>query len=371
VTLNGTVGDSGAGILLTGNAAGAQINFNGAITAVTGTSPAFTATGGGTVTATSSTSSLSTTTGVALDVSGGSVIGSVGLQLASVSAGASQGPTNGIVLSGTGSAGNVTIAGGTIQQTTGAGIQVTDAGTVSLSGMMVLASGGDGIDADNVESLSIAHTDVAGSGARGIVVTGDGSVAPPQSAGLGFDTISGQPGTAVSLAFGGDATATLDHNTIGTGIPGSGSTTGDGIDLSDTAGSLITEVGSNVIEDITTGMGVSALELSGSTLDLTLDTNTVTGATDGVSIVGGTGNACLHASSNTLAGVIGLAVSQPDASGTFAIEGYTGASGDLTGINGVQAFLESPPSILTALATVGVNAGFTNDTCPLPISITS
>ena len=202
VTLNGTVGDSGAGILLTGNAAGAQINFNGAITATTGTSPAFTATGGGTVTATSSTSSLTHDHGRRARC-----VGRLGDRLRGSPArrrsppDASQGPTNGIVLNGTGAAGNVTIAGGTIQHTTGAGIQVTDAGTVSLAGMMILASGGDGIDADNVESLSIAHTDVAGSGARGIAVTGDGSVARPQSAGLGFDTISGQPGTAISLAL--------------------------------------------------------------------------------------------------------------------------------------------------------------------------
>ncbi|MGH2850580.1 MAG: beta strand repeat-containing protein [Solirubrobacteraceae bacterium] len=374
VTLNGTVGDSGTGILLTGDG-GSQVNFNGAITAVTGSSPAFTATGGGSVTATSSTNSLTTTTGVALDMSGGSVVGSQGLQLASVSAGdATHHPANGIVLNGTDGGGTVTIAGGTIEQTTGAGVQLANSGAVSVSGVTISAAGGDGIDADNVSSLMIGHTHVLNSGARGIVVTGDGSVAP-QTTGLGFDTVAGQPGTAISLAFGGDAAVTLDNDDqVGNGTLGSGSLTGDGIDLSDTAGQLIAEISQVQIGDIATGMGIAAQELGdpSSTFDLTIDNNTVTGATDGVSVIGGNGAACLNASTNTLAGVVGLAVSQPDASGTFAIEGYTGLPGDLTGISGVQAFLESPPSHLTALATLGLGAaGFTNDACRVPVTITS
>ena len=265
VTLNGTVGDSGAGILLTGDA-GAQIAFNGAITATTGMSPAFTATGGGSVTATSLTNSLTTTSGVALDMSGGSVIGSAGLEIASLSAGdATHHPTSGIVLSGTSDVGTVTIGGGTIQDTTGAGVQLTDAGTVDLAQMTISGSGGDGVDAGNVESLSITHTGVLNSGAAGIAVTGDGTVLG-QVAIIDSDTVSGQPGTAISIAYAATAQAVLDKDRIGNGAAGSGSLTGDGIDLSDTSGTLAAEVGLDQINGIATGMGIAAQELDGSTL---------------------------------------------------------------------------------------------------------
>ena len=96
----------------------------------------------------------------------------------------------------------------------------------------------------------------------------------------------------------------------------------------------------------------------------------MTGATNGVSVVGGTGTTCLNATSDTLAGVNGILVSQLNASGTFEIEGYTGLSGDFAG---VQTFLETQTgSTLTALA-LGTSTSFTNGTCPLPavLSITS
>ena len=69
------------------NDTAATIDFTGPIVASTGTHPAFTATGGGTVSATSLTSTLTTTTATALDVEGGTLIGSGGLVFQSISAG--------------------------------------------------------------------------------------------------------------------------------------------------------------------------------------------------------------------------------------------------------------------------------------------
>jgi Bacterial Ig domain/Cadherin-like domain/Right handed beta helix region len=368
VTLNGTVGDTGTGISLTGNAAGSQIAFNGAITAATGTSTAFSATGGGSVTATSRTSSLTTTSGVALDVSGGAVIGSAGLSVAWLAA---ANATNGILLSGGAGGGSVTVLGGTIQQTTGAGVSLTNTGPVSLSGMTISESGGDGIDADNVDSLTLDQTHVLGSAADGIVVSGS-SVVPPQKTSLDTVWVSGQPGTAISLAYSGSADASLDGVTIGDGTAGSGSQTGDGIDLSDTSGALITEVAGGQISGIAGGAGIAAQELAGSTLDLTVDGDTVSATGDSVSVVGGSGVTCLSQSDNNLSAAVGLLVSQPDLNGTFEIEGYTGAPTDLTGPAGVESFLESAPgSSLTALATLGGGASFTGGTCPRPVVITS
>jgi Big-like domain-containing protein len=120
-TINGTV------TLATG---GTARGFNVSHTSATGVS------GSGSTGLTVNQVSVTTTTGVAVNLlnSGGTV------SFTSVSA---NGGTNGIVLNIT--TGSFTVAGGTIQNTTGDGILLTSAQGVSLSSMNVQNAGEDGI----------------------------------------------------------------------------------------------------------------------------------------------------------------------------------------------------------------------------------
>ncbi len=153
LTLSGPITDAGSGVLVTSDT-GATINFTGPIVASTGTHPAFTATGGGTVSATSSSSTLATTTATALDVEGGTLIGSGGLVFQSISAGTGSpsDPVDGVRIADAGTSGglsvigqtNVAGSGGTIRHSSGAGagVSVTDSGPISLSWMDITGKRG-------------------------------------------------------------------------------------------------------------------------------------------------------------------------------------------------------------------------------------
>ncbi|HVF75256.1 MAG TPA: Ig-like domain-containing protein [Acidimicrobiales bacterium] len=168
VTFNGAVSDTtGAGVSLTTNT-GATIAFNGGVNLTSATSPAFAATGGGTVTVVGATNTLSSTTGTALNVVN-TTIGASDLTFQSISA---NGATNGIVLNSTGSSGNLTVtgtgstlgSGGTIQNTSGDGISLTNTRDVSLANVNVTNANGHGIRGSAVTNLTLTRAQVAGAG---------------------------------------------------------------------------------------------------------------------------------------------------------------------------------------------------------------
>jgi uncharacterized repeat protein (TIGR01451 family) len=156
VSFTQAISDTAAGISLTGNT-GATIAFSAGLTLNTGANAAFTATGGGTVTATQNNTSIAniitTTTGTALNVAN-TTIGAAGLTFRSI---ASNGATNGIVLSSTGTSGGLTVtgngtdnSGGTINNTTGVGVSIANAVNVSLSRMLISNTGSHGISATGI-----------------------------------------------------------------------------------------------------------------------------------------------------------------------------------------------------------------------------
>jgi hypothetical protein len=138
------------GVQLASNT-GATINFtNGGLVDSTTTGAAFEATGGGTVSVTGTGNILNATTGGALNVTS-TTIGASGLTFKSISA---NGGSNGIVLNATGS-GGLTVTGdgaqvsglytrngtgGTIQNTTGAGVNLTSANNVTLRQMNLVST---------------------------------------------------------------------------------------------------------------------------------------------------------------------------------------------------------------------------------------
>ena len=170
VTFSGPI--TGPGVVLSSNG-GATLAFTGALSISSGTNPAFSATGGGTVTSTNTASTLTSTTGTALTVDS-TTIGANGLKFTSISA---NGALNGIRLNATGSSGGLQVigggststggdgSGGTIQNTTGAGISLTSTSSVSLNNLTVSGTpNAAGIDGTGVTGFSFTNGTVTGNG---------------------------------------------------------------------------------------------------------------------------------------------------------------------------------------------------------------
>ncbi len=173
VALSGLITGSGTGAnggisLLTNT--GTTMNFTGGVALnMTGSAPGFTATGGGTVSVTDPNAvgtapdnTIATVTGTSLNVAN-TTIGASGLNFRSIAA---SGAANGIILNNTGATAGLTVAGngaagtgGTIQNTTNSGIQVTDSRNLSLNWM-------------NLTNANLADGGVAGGTCDSAVVSG-------------------------------------------------------------------------------------------------------------------------------------------------------------------------------------------------------
>ncbi|MES0180233.1 hypothetical protein NKJ86_16750 [Mesorhizobium sp. M0025] len=145
-----------AGVSLSDNA-GATINFtNGGLVIATTSGAGFSATGpgpaattGGTMTVQGTGNTIVSGTGTALNVAN-TTIGAGDVTFRSI---ASNGAANGIVLNNTGTSGNLVVtgtgatggSGGTIQNSTGDGVSLTDTQDVSLSNMIISDNAGNGI----------------------------------------------------------------------------------------------------------------------------------------------------------------------------------------------------------------------------------
>lgn len=397
VSVTGAIDDDGTGISLTDNT-GATINFTGEITANTGSAAAFTATGGGTVSATNPASTLATTTGAAIDVQD-TDIASAGLLFESVSAGTSaSGPADGVLIDAAGSAGGLSVTGtgdspgtgGTIEHTTATGagdggVSVSDSGSVSLANMNVSASAANGVSVSDSPDVALVNVAVSGSAGDGLItadvpqltVTGSTFTA---NAGSGIadssdgtldsvfniqgNTLTGQGGTAIELAFAGDSSGAVETNTIGDSTAGSGSATGNGIDISDSAGTVDADINFNPVESIAGGAGISGEVLGSGTLNLTAQWNTVTmnglGSQDAMAFSAAGSPAstmCLDAANNTAtaaaAGAFGMSVEEQSSTGLVQLDGYTGAATDTTA---VASFLGATNTLGGASGAAGASA---------------
>ena len=388
VTLSGSIGDTGDGIALTDNT-GATIDITGTLTASTATQPAFTATGGGTVALTGSHSTLSTTTATALDVEN-TTISPSGLNFQAISAGTpSSGPAQAIVLANTGGSGGLNVtgtgtaaSGGTIDGTTGSGaVTATDAGSLVLNDMNIENSSVDGVYADNVGWLSLTASAITGSGGIGVIDTDDGTSTPNFE--IGTNTLIGQSGTAIDLAFAGAASGTVDNNVIGNGTAASGSQGGDGIDVSTSSGLVEVALNTNTIKSIASGHGIAGTALGSGDLSLTVTGNAITmggsGSQDAMAYASngsGPSTLCLNASANTGAAAgadaNGTSVTQDTASSVFDIQGYTGGAFDTSAaaafLEGLDPGLDGGTDGASVVASIlgGNTEGFAGAACPAP-----
>ena len=158
-----TTSGTGAGVVISGNGADTTTSFFG-LTIATATGDGFNASNGGNLTVTGADNTIDTGAATALTIDGMDVV--TGVTFESVSA---NGGTNGIVLNDvTGSA--ITIGdntgtagdGGTIQNTTGVGISITDAANVVLNDVTVDTAGGDAvaIEHSTTDSMSVTLNDL-------------------------------------------------------------------------------------------------------------------------------------------------------------------------------------------------------------------
>ncbi|MEA3002846.1 MAG: hypothetical protein QOH81_1634 [Sphingomonadales bacterium] len=192
VLINGV--QSGGGVNVAGSSASVALNGGGSIATgaadaihfagnsgsllvagglaiVTTTGIGLNASGGGTVAATGSGNSIVSFGGAALSVVG-TAIGAADLNFQSISA---TGGANGIVLQNTGSLGGLNVtgtgtagSGGTIQNTTGAGIVATDTQDLNLASVLVSNTGGAGINATNLRGAnSVMDSTISGFGSGG------------------------------------------------------------------------------------------------------------------------------------------------------------------------------------------------------------
>ena len=173
--LSGAIDENGAGILVNGNAGSRSITFSGGMDVDTTTGQGFAATsntntGGLHVTGINTVDSVSAT---ALRVTN-TTIGASGLTFRSISSGnntAAADPGTGIVLDNTGSTGGLTVtgtgaadSGGVIQNTTSAGISLTNTRSPSLTRMKIQNTNGSGIDGTQVTNFTFANGTIDNSG---------------------------------------------------------------------------------------------------------------------------------------------------------------------------------------------------------------
>jgi hypothetical protein len=258
-TLTGPITDTAAGIHLTNNP-GATTTFTGGLALTTGANPALTATGGGTITATqnntSTVNTLTTTTATALRVEN-TTIGAAGLTFRAINAGTpASGPTNGIVLTTTGTAAGLTVTGtggtctsaatctgGAIQSTTGAGIALANTNAVSLTRMHVSGPADDGISGNTVTGFLLASSHVANNGNA------------VSEAGLDFTNLLG-----TAAVTGSTITGSADDNIV----------------VRNTTGNLALTVSGNTISHNGTNGndGLLATAANAGTVTLTVENNT-------------------------------------------------------------------------------------------------
>ena len=180
------------------NNSGVTIDFAGGLLDVDTTSgAAFTATGGGTVNVSGATNSITTTAGgVGLNIVS-TDIGASGVTFDSISVDGNSTLASGIVLSGTGGTAGLSVGGGTIENTTGAGISLTNTRVVSLSSMTISSTTGNGLEIGSSGTSSVC-ADVSGNSFASV---GGTDIVYSQSGSSVFDVVQADPsGPAPNLS---------------------------------------------------------------------------------------------------------------------------------------------------------------------------
>lgn len=269
---------SNAAVTLASNT-GATVNFTGGTLDIDVTSGAgFTATGGGTVNVTGANNTVNATSGgVAVNVTN-TTIGGSGLNFLTVAA---NGGANGIVLNNTGTTGGLTVtgsgsagSGGTIQNTTGAGISLTSTTGPSFGRMIVQNTGSHGIYGALVNNFSLTNSTVTNSGTSEVAGRQESNVSFYQNAGTGTErnvtgtvTITGNTltnalhhGINITQYDGTIASLNVSNNTFTSATSSVGSTgataskgTAVNVNLIGSGGTIASLTSSTISNNVITG----------------------------------------------------------------------------------------------------------------------
>ncbi|WP_188113253.1 Ig-like domain-containing protein [Nocardioides humilatus] len=263
---------------------GSTIAFsNGGLDIDTTTGAGFVANAGGTVEITGTNNTIQTTSGTGINITS-TTIGAAGVTFQAISA---NGAANGIMLNSPGKTGSFTVtgtgavdSGGTIANTTGVGISLTNTGPVSLNRVRLEGTNRSAVRGAGVSGFSFTN---------GTILTAGDAWVSDTDAAIAFNDTSG------GLNNNLDGVVTITGNTITTPRDG-------GIDIRNFAGTITNAVISN--NTITTngdpffskGDGI-ALLLRGSASTVasltkaTIATNTISGVPsgNGIRFEGGNG----------------------------------------------------------------------------------
>lgn len=286
VTLSGTINDTGTGLLVQNNSGGSAefsgagvvintganvavtlsgntgstVGFTGGGLAITTTSgPGLSAGGGGTLNITGANNSITTTTGTALNVVN-TDIGASGLSLRSISV---NGAANGIVLNNTGTSGGLSVtgdgatggSGGTIQNTTAAGISLSNTHNVSLNYMNISNTAAAGVTGSGVsgsftvQNSTIQNTvghNIGLSGVTGTVDISNNTLLDANEDG-GTDFLDENNGIDIANTTGTLSSLTISNNLI-RGTAGTTSDVGVALHLDGTAALTTATISQNTIQ---------------------------------------------------------------------------------------------------------------------------
>jgi hypothetical protein len=290
-TVDITTTGTGRGIVMTGNGTDTSTSFND-LTILTENGDGFNASGGGNLTISSSSgfeNTIETGAAVALTIDGMNVVTGVNFHSVSADSG-----LNGIVLNDVtgdaitiGASGAEEGEGGTIANTTGVGISITNTASVTLNGVTVEGAGGDAVllQQDDAEDMDVALNTLTVDGATGAGIHVDGT---------------GGTGTFDITSTGG----TIEGATgAGIEVEGRVSTASFTQDITNTAGQAI------YVHDLTegtvshtgevTGNGVLIADNEDATINLLGDYTLDTDANDAFTVTGNKGTTAVSVNSLT------------------------------------------------------------------------
>lgn len=379
LVLSGAITETGAGILVNGNTGVRAIRFSGGLTISTTTGEGFAATSntnalGLHVTGTNTITSVSA---AALRVTS-TVIGNTHMTFRSLTSGnatAAADPVNGIVLTNTGNLGSLRVlgtgganTGGTVRNTTGSGIALSNTLAPSFAWMQILSTGNSGVQGTQVAGFSFTNGSIDNSGtALGV---GDSNLAFNASA-LGTEnnlsgvvTITGNSltnayyhGVDIQNFAGTISDATISNNTV-TSSTSLASTNGSGIRLiANGSGGTIAAVtratiANNVITNFPSG---SAIRVQGGNGNAAGPAGTLGVAGSGSDVIAITGNRVAGASSANKIGLEGiLATVSGVGQGNFDISGNGTVANPIADVTG-SAISVNALGAATVTATVSNN----------------
>jgi hypothetical protein len=413
-------------VTVSGNT-GATIDFpNGGLEIDTTSGTGFSASGGGTVTVTTganpntinaTTGPANTATGTALTVTG-MTIGASDMTFRTIAAGTTtSGPTNGVVLTNTGSGGftitgnggvcstisPTTCSGGTIQHTTSDGIFLNNTGPVAVSFLAVANNPHAGIEALNTGSGAMALNVGSATASSGGVFSTNGTSVDVENRSTGSMsflvengafTLGATDSAPINLFQGSDgitlpapnAGSTLTGKVVGNTITGANNQGTTGINVTNTDnGTTTLAITSNTITQIAE-RGINVQGGQGTdTVNATIQGNTVTltdpNAAEGIFLDANSNSAtgpstmCAQIGSSTpsLKNSISDAVSPTIrvqnrfAGNTFQLPGYGGAATDTAAVaaylQGNNNNIVGSPSASRGLSGPGFTGGAA---CPTP-----